>query len=259
MAVEFSAFTGIIAPDEKVIDYLLGKTYSPIGQRWQQACEYWRQLNTDSDAVFDREITIDCADIVATVTWGTSPEHAAPINSRVPDPSQVKDDDQRAAMTRALQYQGLQPGQLLSEVPIDAAFIGSCTNSRLSDLRSAAQLLAGKKIASHVKAIVVPGSRRVKRAAEAEGLDKLFTDAGFEWRDSGCSMCFYAGGETFGAGKRVISSTNRNFENRQGPGTRTHLASPSTVAASALTGKITDPAEIASSTFVEQRCKGLAS
>jgi 3-isopropylmalate/(R)-2-methylmalate dehydratase large subunit len=244
MAVEFSAFTGIIAPDEKVINYLQGKTYSPIGQNWEQAVSYWQQLSSDKNAEFDREISIDCTDISPSVTWGTSPEHTIAIHSLIPNPDQAVDENSRTAMTRALEYQGLKAGQAINEIPIDAAFIGSCTNSRLSDLRAAAALVQGRKVASHVKAVVVPGSRRVKRAAEAEGLDRIFTEAGFEWRDSGCSMCFYAGGETFGPGKRVISTTNRNFEGRQGPGTRTHLASPTTVAASALTGRITDPREI---------------
>ena len=244
MAVEFSAFTGIIAPDEKVINYLHGKTHIPVGKRWEQAVAQWQDMLSDSEAQFDREITINAGDISPSVTWGTSPEHTVSINSAIPDPELVEDDNKKTAMRRALEYQGLQPGQLMNELAIDAAFIGSCTNSRISDLRAAAALLAGRTIATNVKGVVVPGSRRVKRAAEAEGLDRIFIDAGFEWRDSGCSMCFYAGGETFGAGKRVISSTNRNFEGRQGPGTRTHLASPTTVAASALTGKITDPRDI---------------
>ena len=241
MAVEFSAFTGLIAPDQTVIDYLEGRDYAPKGEDWNQAVSYWQTLSSDDDAVFDKDIVINAADISPTVTWGTSPQHAAAINSVVPDPAESVDDNTKQSIQKALNYQDLQPGQALNEIKIDAAFIGSCTNSRISDLRAAADIVKGKHIADTVKAVVVPGSRRVKRQAEAEGLDKVFTDAGFEWRDSGCSMCFFAGGETFGPEKRVISSTNRNFEGRQGPKTRTHLASPITVAASALTGVITDP------------------
>ena len=244
MAVEFSAFTGLIAPDQAVFDYLEGRQYSPKGDQWQQAMAYWQTLSSDEGAVFDKEIRIDAADISPTVTWGTSPQHTAAINSVTPNPNDNNGNDTAESIRKALEYQGLQPGQALNELTIDAAFIGSCTNSRISDLRAAASLLQGNTIAPTVKAVVVPGSRTVKRQAEAEGLDKIFTAAGFEWRDSGCSMCFYAGGETFGPGKRVISSTNRNFEGRQGPGTRTHLASPVTVAASALTGRITDPRDL---------------
>lgn len=244
MAVEFSAFSGIIAPDEKVIEYIKGRKYAPTGEAWEQATAYWRTLKSDANAVFDKEIVIDASQIKPTVTWGTSPQHAVFIDGLVPNPADVSDANTRSSMEKALAYQDLQPGTKMSDIAIDAAFIGSCTNSRISDLRAAAEFVKGKKVASTVKAVVVPGSRNVKRQAESEGLDKIFTEAGFEWRDSGCSMCFYAGGETFGAQKRVISSTNRNFEGRQGPGTRTHLASPITVAASAIAGKITDPRNI---------------
>jgi 3-isopropylmalate/(R)-2-methylmalate dehydratase large subunit len=175
------------------------------------------------------------------VTWGTSPQHGVAVDAAVPDPATAADADTRQAMERALAYMDLRPGQPMAGIAIDAAFIGSCTNSRLSDLRSAASVLAGRKAAPGVKAICVPGSSAVKRAAEAEGLDRVFREAGFEWRESGCSMCFYAGGESFGHRQRVISSTNRNFESRQGPETRTHLASPATVAASAVLGRIADP------------------
>lgn len=241
MAVEFSAFTGLIAPDQTVIDYLQGRDYAPKGEAWDQAVSHWQSLTTDSDASFDKEITIDASTISPTVTWGTSPQHTAAISGIVPDPENAPDENTKVSFQKALAYQDLQPGQKLSELKIDAAFIGSCTNSRISDLRAAAELIKGKTIAPTVKAVVVPGSRRVKRQAEAEGLDRIFEEAGFEWRDSGCSMCFFAGGETFGPEKRVISSTNRNFEGRQGPKTRTHLANPLTVAASALTGYITAP------------------
>jgi 3-isopropylmalate/(R)-2-methylmalate dehydratase large subunit len=238
MAVEFSAFSGIIAPDQKTFDYLKGRRYAPEGQHWDAACAYWRTLKTDEGARFDKVITIDCADIAPTVTWGTSPQHACAVDANV----LVSESGTAlsASVSKALDYMGLNPGQRLTDIKIDAAFIGSCTNSRLSDLRLAAQVLEGKTIAHHVKAICVPGSSEVKRQAEAEGLDKIFTAAGFEWRESGCSMCFYAGGEHFGEQKRIISSTNRNFEGRQGPRARTHLASPATVAASAIAGKIID-------------------
>jgi len=236
MAVEFSAFTGIIAPDDKAIEFSRGRNYAPTGDQWEQAVEHWRTLYTDPDARFDQELTIDCSDIKPSVTWGTSPQHMLAIDGVIPNPDDESDPEKRNSMVRALEYMDLSPGTSMSDIPIDAAFIGSCTNARISDLRLAAQFLQGKQVATGVKAVVVPGSSVVKRAAEAEGLDHIFTDAGFEWRESGCSMCFYAGGETFGAGKRVISSTNRNFEGRQGPKTRTHLASPLTVAASAVAG-----------------------
>jgi len=241
MAVEFSAFTGLIAPDEKTIAYVKGRPYAPKPQHWEAAVKHWKTLFTEDDAEFDREIDINCRDIRPTVTWGTSPQDAASIASSVPDPDQAHhlSPGRREAMHKALQYMDLKAGTTIKNINIDAAFIGSCTNSRLSDLRAVAEYLAGKKVAKNVSAICVPGSSSVKRAAESEGIDKIFIEAGFEWRESGCSMCFYAGGETFGANKRVISSTNRNFEGRQGPGTKTHLASPLTVAASACAGHIT--------------------
>jgi 3-isopropylmalate/(R)-2-methylmalate dehydratase large subunit len=199
-----------------------------------QAAEYWRTLVSDPGAVYDLEIAIDSATIEPMVSWGTSPEHSVGISDRVP----------LTAGERPLAYMGLRRGQSMRGLAIDAAFIGSCTNSRLSDLRRAAALLVGRRVAPGVTALCVPGSTAVKRAAEAEGLDRVFTAAGFEWRESGCSMCFYAGGERFPAGARVISSTNRNFEERQGPGIRTHIASPETVAASAIAGVIADPRDL---------------
>ncbi len=240
MTVEFGAWSGLVAPDESTFDYLQGRPYAPSGQQWEDAVNYWRTLASDADAAFDKEITIDCASIVPQVSWGTSPMHECGIDDVVPDPAAETDPAKRGAIERALEYMGLEPGTPLAGIPIDAAFIGSCTNSRLSDLRAAAEILRGRKVADGVKAICVPGSGLVKQAAEAEGIDKVFTDAGFEWRESGCSMCFFAGGESFGLEERVVSSTNRNFENRQGPRTRTHLASPTTVAASAIKGVLTD-------------------
>ena len=230
MATEFSAMTGLIAPDAKTFDYLAGRPYAPAAFDDR----YWATLASDPDAEFDREITIDAATIAPMVSWGTSPEHTIPVDGMVPQ-----------GPARAHDYIGLEAGASLAGTVIDAAFIGSCTNSRISDLRRAAAILKGKRIAPSIrKALAVPGSLSVKRQAEAEGLDKVFEDAGFEWRMSGCSLCFYAGGEGFPEGSRVISSTNRNFEGRQGPGIRTHIASPETVAASAIAGAIADPRKI---------------
>jgi len=238
MAVEFSAFTGMVAPDEKAIEYVHGRPFAPAGSELESAVTHWRSLHSDEDAEFDYELAVDCADISPSVTWGTSPQHVEPITGTVPEPETESDPVKRSSMESALDYMGLEPGTPIEDIRIDAAFIGSCTNARLSDLREAANYLQGRHVADWVKAVLVPGSTPVKKAAEAEGLDKIFEAAGFEWRESGCSMCLYAGGETFGPGKRVISSTNRNFEGRQGPGTRTHLASPVTVAASACAGYI---------------------
>ncbi|MFV8784202.1 3-isopropylmalate dehydratase large subunit [Microbulbifer sp. SA54] len=247
MAVEFSAFTAVIAPDEKVESYLEGRDFAPKGEHWQEAVEYWRSLHSDDGAAFDRELHVDAAAVGTAVTWGTSPEQVAGINGRIPDPASFAEPHRREAAVRALEYQGLKAGDSIADIAVDAAFIGSCTNSRLSDLRAAAAVVRGQRIAPGVRGVVVPGSRRVKKAAEREGLDRIFVEAGFEWRDSGCSMCFYAGGETFGEFQRVISTTNRNFEGRQGPNTRTHLASPTTVAASAITGSITSAEMLAAS------------
>ncbi len=240
MAVEFGAWTGIVAPDDTTFEYVRGRPYAPAGDQWELAVRHWQSLRSDPEARFDREIRIDSRDIVPQVTWGTSPQHETGIDGRVPDPADEPDANKRQSVERALDYMALEPGTPLEGIPIDAAFIGSCTNSRLSDLRSAAQVLEGRHVAPGIKAICVPGSSRVKRAAEDEGLDRIFTRAGFEWRESGCSMCFFAGGESFGDRERVVTSTNRNFENRQGPRTRSHLASPTTVAASAVRGCLTD-------------------
>lgn len=241
MAVEFSAFTGLIAPDETAFEYLHGRPHAPSGRAWEQALQHWRSLASDDDASFEREIEVDAGSIAPMITWGTSPQHAVAIDSRVPDPFHEPDAHTRQSMERALQYMDLQPGQRLADTPIEAAFIGSCTNARLSDLRAAAGVLRGRHVAPGVRAICVPGSMQVKRDAEAEGLHHVFEAAGFEWRQPGCSMCFFAGGESFGHRQRVVSTTNRNFEGRQGPETRSHLASPITVAASAVAGRLADP------------------
>jgi 3-isopropylmalate/(R)-2-methylmalate dehydratase large subunit len=237
MATEFAAFSAIIAPDETTFAYLQGRPYAPKGAAWDDAIAQWRALASDPDAAFDRELRIDAGDVRPMVTWGTSPQQAVPIDGSVPG-------DTGDAAVRARDYMDLAPGAALLGQPIGAAFIGSCTNGRLSDLRRAAAILRGRHVAPGVRAICVPGSTAVRAAAEAEGLDRVFREAGFEWREAGCSMCFFAGGESFGARERVISSTNRNFESRQGPGTRSHLASPETVAASAIAGRIADPAAL---------------
>ena len=240
MVVEFSAFTGVIAADDTTLEYIRGRPYAPTGSDWHAALNYWRKLRTDVGAVYAKELYLDLAQVEPSVTWGTSPQHVIGISAVIPDPGAEPDSTASLGMQRALDYMGLNAGEAIASVPIDAAFIGSCTNSRLSDLRAAAAILKGNKIAKGVKALCVPGSGQVKQAAEREGLDEIFLDSGFEWREPGCSMCFYAGGEGFAAGERVITSTNRNFEGRQGPGVRSHLASPATVAASALKGCIAD-------------------
>ena len=241
MAAELSAFTALIAPDETVFNYLHGRRYAPRDAAWDEAIGSWRKLYTDEEASFDIDVTIDVGGLGPMVTWGTSPQQVVSIQESVPDYAAVSHRDTRDGYDRALAYMGLTAGVKLEGLPIDAAFIGSCTNSRLSDLRRAASILRGRRVAPGVKALVVPGSTRVKEDAEAEGLDRAFKDAGFEWRESGCSLCFFAGGESFPVGSRIITSTNRNFEGRQGPGTRSHLASPEMVAASAIAGSIADP------------------
>ena len=230
MAVEFGAATALVAPDAKTIAYVAERPYAPA----TPPDGAWQALRTDADAAFDHRITINAGTVAPRVTWGTSPAQGVNVSGRVPPPRNSSD-------RRALDYIGLEPGTALTAVPIDAAFIGSCTNARLSDLRLAAAVLKNRRVAPGVAAVCVPGSSQVKKAAEAEGLHRTFQAAGFEWRESGCAMCFYAGGETFGAGKRVITTTNRNFEGRQGQGTRSHLASPAVVAASAIRGRIASP------------------
>lgn len=243
MAAEFGAFTALIAPDDISFAWLKGRRYAPAGALWNRAVTAWRNLRSDEGASFDKEITVFAPDVAPMVSWGTSPQHSLPLSAVVPTAEQAGIAPETHA--RALDYMGLLPGQPLAGLPVTGAFIGSCTNSRLSDLRRAAAILKGRRIAPSIaRALVVPGSQAVKRAAEAEGLDRIFADAGFEWRESGCSLCFFAGGESFGPQQRVISSTNRNFESRQGPGTRTHIASPEVVAASAIAGCIASPAEI---------------
>jgi 3-isopropylmalate/(R)-2-methylmalate dehydratase large subunit len=238
MATEFSAITGIIAPDDTTLEYLANRRYAPRAAHWDRAVAHWQSLPSDPDAAFDAEIHIDVGAVAPMVTWGTSPQHAVAVSDSVPDEAASRTG--RDAYRRAVSYMGVMPGVPMTTLRVDAAFIGSCTNGRIADLRSAARVLEGRRVARGVRAICVPGSSALKRQAEAEGLDRIFKEAGFEWRESGCSLCFYAGGEDLGLGKRVVSSTNRNFEGRQGPGTRTHIASPATVAASAVRGHIAD-------------------
>ena len=239
MAVEFSGFSGIIAPDQKTLEYVKGRSFAPSEDLWDKALADWHQLRSDQNAEFDREIELDAASIKPMVTWGTSPAQAIAIGESIPLTDSFT-EIKKPAVERALDYIGLSEGDAIKGIAIDTAFIGSCTNARLSDLKAAARVLKDQRIAAGVQAVCVPGSSAVKRQAEAEGIDQIFKDAGFEWRDSGCAMCFYAGGEAFPANARVISTTNRNFENRQGRGARTHLASPAMVASSAIAGVISD-------------------
>ncbi len=246
MGVEFGAWASIVAPDDITIEYVRDRPYAPRGRDWDVALDYWRELRSDEGATFNREIRLSVDDLSPQVTWGTSPQHVAGITGAAPTLESIEDSVARDAAETALGYMGVAPGQRLAGIPIDAVFIGSCTNARITDLRSAAAVLRGRRIAPGIrKAIVVPGSSTVKLQAEAEGLDQLFRDAGFEWRESGCSLCFFGGGESFPPGARVASTTNRNFENRQGPGIRTHIMSPATAAASAVAGALADPRELA--------------
>jgi len=240
LSIELGAKVGMVAPDEKTYEYIRGRRYAPQGGMWERAVAAWRELPSDPDAVFDREVVIDIEKIMPQVTWGISPEHVIGVDGHVPDPKEVADPARRAAIETALDYMGLKPGAPIMGTPVDWVFIGSCTNSRLSDLRAAAEIARGRKVALGVRAWVVPGSETVKRSAVAEGLDKLFIDAGFEWREPGCSMCLAANGETVPPGQRSVSTSNRNFIGRQGPRARTHLASPATAAASAISGAIAD-------------------
>ncbi|MEO5692707.1 MAG: 3-isopropylmalate dehydratase large subunit [Usitatibacter sp.] len=239
MSIEFSCKYGFVPPDDVTFEYLAGRQFSPQGAMWDAAVAHWRTLRTDEGAVFDREVTVDCNTLVPQVTWGISPQQVTSIDGRVPDPADAADSEARQLGERALGYMQLEAGASLIGLPIDVAYIGSCTNARLSDLRAAAAVLKGKKVKAGIQAVCIPGSTPVKHAAEAEGLDVIFKEAGFEWHESACGFCGHIGDNRF-ANLRVISTTNRNFEGRQGPLTRTHLASPATVAASAIAGAIAD-------------------
>jgi 3-isopropylmalate/(R)-2-methylmalate dehydratase large subunit len=237
MSIEAGARAGMIAPDQKTVDYLRGRALSPAGKAFDAAAEYWLSLRSDDDAYFDREVHINAAEVVPTLTWGIDPGMSIPVTGTVPDSGS-------AGNNRALAYMGMHGGEPLIGHPIDIVFVGSCTNGRLSDLRDAAQLMVGRKVAENVRMLVVPGSEAVRRQAEAEGLDTIFTEAGAEWREPGCSMCLAMNGDLVPPGKTAVSTSNRNFEGRQGPGSRTLLASPLTAAACAVAGKVVDPRTI---------------
>jgi 3-isopropylmalate/(R)-2-methylmalate dehydratase large subunit len=240
LTIEGGARAGLIAVDDTTINYIKGRPRAPKAAAFEAATHYWRTLQSDADAKFDAEVTLDARDIVPMVTWGTSPEQALPITANVPDPAKLEDEGKRHAAERALDYMGLTAGMKLTDVKVDHVFIGSCTNGRIEDLRAAAAVAKGKKVSSTVNAIVVPGSGLVKNQAEEEGLDKIFLDAGFEWRDPGCSMCLAMNADKLAPGDRCASTSNRNFEGRQGRGGRTHLVSPAMAAAAAITGHLTD-------------------
>ena len=240
MTIEAGARAGLIAPDQKTFDYLKGKPKSPKGNNWEKALAFWKTLYSDKDAKFDKEVNINGSDIEPLVTWGTSPQDVASVTSNVPDPENEKDEERKAAMYRSLDYMGLEPNIKISDIKIDKVFIGSCTNGRIEDLRNAAKIIKGKKVAKTVSAMVVPGSGLVKDQAEKEGLDKIFIEAGFDWREPGCSMCLAMNADKLNPKERCASTSNRNFEGRQGRGGRTHLVSPAMAAAAAIDGFLTD-------------------
>jgi 3-isopropylmalate/(R)-2-methylmalate dehydratase large subunit len=245
MSIEAGSRVGMIAPDETTFAYLEGRPLAPRGKDWIAALAHWRALASDPDASFDREVALDVDGLDPRVTWGTTPEENLPVGGQIPDPDDEPNPDRRARMRRSLAYMDLAPGARLTDVRIDRVFIGSCTNGRLDDLRQAAAIVAGRRAAKNVAAIVVPGSATVRRQAEAEGLDRIFRDAGFEWRDAGCSMCVGMNDDRLAPGERCASTSNRNFEGRQGPGGRTHLMSPAMAAAAALAGRLADVREFA--------------
>ena len=239
LTIEMGSRSGFVAPDDATFHWIKGRPFAPDGAQWDQALTYWRTLFTDAEAVFDKEIDVDCSGLSPQITWGTEPSQVIGIDGHVPDPSQM-DVDKRAPVERAISYMGLEPGAPIEGLSVGRVFIGSCTNSRLPDLEIAANIVKGRKVAPGVTAWAVPGSSQVKRDAEARGLDRIFKDAGFLWGESGCSMCAGTNGDMGEAGQRVLSTTNRNFENRQGRGVRTHLVGPALAAAAAVTGRITD-------------------
>ncbi len=245
MAIEAGARAGMVAVDDTTIDYLKGRPFAPQGEMWDKAVAYWRTLHSDAGAQFDRVVKLDAAQIKPQVTWGTSPEMVVAVDGRVPDPATMSDAVKREAAERALAYMGLKANTPIAEIKIDKVFIGSCTNSRIEDLRAAAAVARGKHVAANVKlAMVVPGSGLVKRQAEQEGLDKIFIEAGFEWREPGCSMCLAMNDDKLAPGERCASTSNRNFEGRQGQGGRTHLVSPEMAAAAAIAGHFVDVSEL---------------
>jgi 3-isopropylmalate/(R)-2-methylmalate dehydratase large subunit len=244
MSIEAGARAGLIAPDEKTLEYLKSKPHAPQGSDWDAAVAYWKTLQSDSDANFDHEITLKAEDISPFITWGTNPGQGAPLDGQVPNPADIADIEDRGAAERALVYMGLEAGTPFKKIKIDTVFLGSCTNGRIEDLRAAADVLKGKKIAPATRMLVVPGSARVRLAAEAEGLDKVFLDFGAEWRQAGCSMCLGMNPDQLAVGERSASTSNRNFEGRQGKGGRTHLVSPLVAAATAIRGTLSSPADL---------------
>jgi 3-isopropylmalate/(R)-2-methylmalate dehydratase large subunit len=246
MSIEAGARAGMIAPDEATFAYLKGRDRAPSGAQWDAAVEYWRSLRTDDDAVFDAEVFIDASTLSPYVTWGTNPGQGLPLSERVPVPQEIADPTARAAAERALEYMGLTPGMPLTEIAVDTVFVGSCTNGRIEDLRQVAEILKGRKVADGVRMMIVPGSTRVRLQAQSEGLDAIFLEAGAQWRQAGCSMCLAMNPDKLAPQERAASTSNRNFEGRQGPGGRTHLVSPKVAAATAITGKLTNPADLPS-------------
>jgi 3-isopropylmalate/(R)-2-methylmalate dehydratase large subunit len=244
MSIEAGARAGMIAPDATTFEYLAGRPHAPAGPRWDAAMQYWKRLHTDDDATFDAEVEIDADALTPYVTWGTNPGQGLPLSERVPDPAQITDEGERLAVRKALSYMDLQPGTPLREVAVDAVFLGSCTNGRIEDLRAAAAVLAGHRVREGVRMLVVPGSMRVRAQAEAEGLHEVFTAAGAQWRSAGCSMCLGMNPDQLAAGERCASTSNRNFEGRQGKGGRTHLVSPLVAAATAIRGTLSSPADM---------------
>ena len=244
MSIEWGARAGVIAPDAVTFDYLRGRPHAPSGEQWDAAVEYWQSLRTDADAVFDAEVVLDAGEITPFVTWGTNPGQGAPLSASVPDPADFADPDDRVAAEKALAYMGLQGGMPLRDIKVDTVFVGSCTNGRIEDLRAVAGVIKGRKVADGVRMLVVPGSMRVKQQAEEEGLDAVFTAAGAEWREAGCSMCLGMNPDQLAPGERSASTSNRNFEGRQGKGGRTHLVSPLVAAATAVTGHLASPSDL---------------
>ncbi|HHY55333.1 MAG TPA: 3-isopropylmalate dehydratase large subunit [Chloroflexi bacterium] len=244
MSIEGGARAGMIAPDETTFEFVKGRPYAPKGEAWERAVAYWKTLVTDEDAVFDRELFLDANQLQPMVTYGTNPGQGVPVTGRIPLPEELEDPAERRSLLAAMEYMGLKPGQPMEGQPVDIVFIGSCTNGRIEDLRAAAEIVKGKRVSSNIEAIVVPGSKEVKRQAEAEGLDRIFMEAGFEWRGAGCSMCLAMNDDKAGAGKYVASTSNRNFQGRQGPGARSLLMSPIMAAAAAVNGRVVDVREM---------------
>jgi len=241
MSIEAGARAGMIAPDQTTFDFIKGRRFAPQGEDFEKAVKEWASLSSDEGAVFDRELELDVSTLSPQVSWGTSPGMVVDIDGKIPDPASFEDPAAREGAKRALEYMDLKPNEPVSDIQVDTVFIGSCTNSRIEDLRSAARMLKGRRIASGVTGLVVPGSQTVKKQAEEEGLDRIFLDAGFEWRESGCSMCLAMNPDVLQPGERCASTSNRNFEGRQGKGSRTHLVSPETAAATAIAGRLADP------------------